>query len=148
MKPILAFVLAAFLPFAAVSAPAAEDAPLPMIRPAGDSDLGEFMWTHRVLVVFADSPADPRFQEQIEILRQGEEELLDRDIVVLTDADPAGASAIRLRLRPRGFQLTLVDKDGGVKLRKPSPRSVREINRTIDKTPDRQREVAERRNHR
>lgn len=145
MKPVLAVVLTVFLPLAAVGAPAAEDTPPAMIRPAGDSDLGQFMWISRVLVVFADSPADPRFEDQIEMLRQGEAELRDRDVVVLTDADPASKSAVRRKLRPRGFQLTLVDKDGVVKLRKPSPWSVREITRSIDKTPERQREVEERR---
>lgn len=145
MKPILAFVLAAFLPLATVAAPALGDEEMPLIRPAGDHDLHDFMWIHRVLVVFADSPADPRFQDQVEMLKQGEAELRDRDVVVLTDADPATRSAARLKLRPRGFQLALVDKDGVVKLRKPSPWSVREISRSIDKTPERQREVEERR---
>ena len=51
----------------------------------------------------------------------------------------------RKKLRPRGFMLVLVGKDGGVKLRKPSPWTVREITRSIDKFPDRQREVEERR---
>ena len=148
MKPILAIVLAVFLPFSATSAPAADDQPPPLIRPAGDSDLSEFLWIHRVLLVFADTPADPRLQAQIDMLTEGEDHLRDRDVVVLIDSDPAAASPARLKLRPRGFQLTLVDKDGGVKLRKPSPWSVREIGRTIDRTPERQREVEERRNHR
>jgi len=38
-----------------------------------------------------------------------------------------------------------MDKDGGVKLRKPSPRTVREISRTIDQTPMRLQEVEDRR---
>ena len=66
-------------------------------------------------------------------------------MVVLVDTDPAADSALRQKLRPRGFMLVLVGKDGGVKLRKPSPWTVRELNRTIDKFPSRLREVEERR---
>jgi hypothetical protein len=72
--------------------------------------------------------------------------LRTRDVVVLTDTDPAARSPLRQKLRPRGFMLVLVGKDGGVKLRKPLPWTVREITRTIDKMPIRQREVEERRN--
>ena len=38
----------------------------------------------------------------------------------------------------------MIDKDGVVKLRKPSPWSTREIARTIDKTPLRRDEVRDR----
>ncbi len=46
-------------------------------------------------------------------------------------------------MRPAGFMLVLVGKDGGIKLRKPSPWDVREITRSIDKMPMRQREIRE-----
>ena len=49
----------------------------------------------------------------------------------------------RLRMRPRGFMLVLVGKDGGIKLRKPRPWDVREITRSIDKMTIRQREIRE-----
>ncbi|MDX1782472.1 MAG: DUF4174 domain-containing protein, partial [Thalassovita sp.] len=57
--------------------------------------------------------------------------------------DPKGKSALREDLRPRGFMLALVDKDGQVKLRKPAPWTVREITRSIDKWPTRQQEIRE-----
>lgn len=145
MTRILALVLSAFLPFAAVAAETLDPATSELIRPAGDSDLSEFLWINRVIVVFADSPADPRFHQQMEMLRDGLDMLAERDVVVLTDTDPTEKSPARQMLRPRGFQMALVDKDGGIKLRKPSPRSVREITRSIDSTPGRQREVEERR---
>ena len=71
--------------------------------------------------------------------------LLDRDVVVLTDTTPAAASALRKQLRPRGFMLVLIGKDGGVKLRKPHPWTVRELSRSIDKFQDRLQEVEDRR---
>ena len=64
-----------------------------------------------------------------------------RDVVVLTDTNPDARQPLRLRMRPRGFMLVLVGKDGGIKLRKPFPWSVREISRSIDKMPIRQREI-------
>lgn len=144
MKQFCALVLACLLPAATLAAEEAQDAAA-MIRPAGETELSDFLWTNRPVIVFADSPADPRYGEQIEYLRDDMAMLLDRDVVVLTDTDPAQKSPLRTKLRPRGFMLVLVGKDGKVLLRKPLPWTVRELSRTIDKLPERQREVEERR---
>ncbi len=145
MKPILALVLAAFLPVSALADDTATaEAPV-LVLPEYDGALDAFLWHKRPIVVFADSPEDPRFQDQMQRLEKGAADLLDRDVVVLTDTDPAQQSELRKALRPRGFMLVIVGKDGGVKLRKPHPWSVRELNRTIDKFPSRLREVEERR---
>ena len=112
-----------------------------LIEPAGTSDLSEFRWRKRPVVVFADDVMDPAFTEQIELLRDGARDLLARDVVVLVDTDPAARSPLRLRMRPRGFMLVLVGKDGDLKIRKPFPWDVREISRSIDKMPMRQREI-------
>ncbi|UWR25440.1 DUF4174 domain-containing protein [Sulfitobacter sp. S223] len=114
-----------------------------IIREASDTDLSEFKWKYRPVIVFADSVDDPAFIEQMELIVKGAEELTERDVVVIIDTDPDARSAIRLRMRPRGFMLTLLGKDGGVKLRKPFPWDVREITRSIDKMPMRQREIRE-----
>ncbi|HEY9022288.1 MAG TPA: DUF4174 domain-containing protein [Paracoccaceae bacterium] len=106
-------------------------------------DLSEFLWTKRPIVVFADTPNDPRFIEQMSFLNADIPALLLRDIVVLTDTDPEARSDLRRKLRPRGFMLVLMDKDGGVKLRKPAPWDTREITRSIDKWPTRQQEIRE-----
>lgn len=108
---------------------------------ATDADLSEFKWKNRPVVVFADSADDPAFVEQMELLTRGAAELTERDVVVIVDTDPDARSDIRLRMRPRGFMLTLVGKDGELKLRKPFPWDVREITRSIDKMPMRQREI-------
>lgn len=108
-------------------------------------DLSQFVWEKRPIIVFADSPADPNFGQQIEFLEARAEELLERDVVVLTDTDPSKDSALRTKLRPRGFMLVLIGKDGNVTLRKPSPWDVRQLMRSIDSMPMRQREIRERR---
>ena len=125
----------------------ADEAPAPTlsILPAGEAELADFEWQSRLVVVFGDGEDDPRFQTQIELLQANAPELIDRDVIVLTDTDPKGESELRLKLRPRGFMLVLIGKDGGVKLRKPFPWKVRELTRVIDKTVLRQREVRDRR---
>ncbi len=109
-------------------------------RDARDMTLEEFLWISRPIVVFADTPADPRFREQLALLAARPQPLLDRDVVIIIDTDPANPSAIRTALRPRGFSLVIVQKDGRVGLRRPSPRDVREIIRAIDNFALRQEE--------
>ena len=110
---------------------------------ATDVDLDAFKWAARPVIVFADSENDPAFQRQLELLRARTDELAERDVVLITDTDPAGRSALRTKLRPRGFMLTLIGKDGGVKLRKPFPWDVRELTRQIDKMPIRRQEIVD-----
>jgi len=145
MTRIFAFVLSALIPFSAGAQNAPESTVIAVIKPAENRDLSEFLWIKRPIIVFADNAADPRFIQQMDLLRDGLDVLGNRDVVILTDTDPAARSPIRLKLRPRGFSMVLIGKDGGVKLRKPHPWSVREITRSIDKFPDRLREVEDRR---
>lgn len=112
---------------------------------ASDLSLDEYQWTARPIVIFADTAADPRFAQQLEQLAVEWPLLAERDVVVITDTDPAAKSAIRTKLRPRGFMFTLIAKDGTVALRKPAPWTVREITRSIDKMPDREQEIRDRR---
>lgn len=115
---------------------------MPLVAGADEADpLAEYLWLNRPLVVFADTPNDPRYIRQMELLAQYPDDLEERDIVVLTDTDPAEASPLRDKLRPRGFMLVSIDKDGRVIFRKPSPWAVREIGRAIDKTPMRRDEI-------
>lgn len=112
---------------------------------ATEVTLTELQWLVRPLAIFADTPNDPRFVQQLDLLLARIDELAERDVLVLIDTDPAAMSDIRTRLRPRGFMLALVAKDGTVAFRKPSPWDVREITRSIDKMPLRQQEVEDRR---
>lgn len=105
----------------------------------------DLQWVARALVLFADSHNDPRFRQQLALLTQEAEALADRDVIVITDTDPAAMSALRTQLRPRGYMMALLGKDGRVALRKPAPWSVRELSRSIDKMPMRQQEIADRR---
>lgn len=110
-------------------------------RDALTTNLSDFLWTHRAIVIFADTPADPRFQEQLAMLADRPVPLLERDVVIIVDTDPEAASEIRQELRPRGFMLVVMTKDGAVGFRRPSPRDVREITRAIDNFQIRQEEL-------
>lgn len=124
-----------------VEAEAEEMAPVPIV----ETNLNDFLWEKRPIVVFADTERDPAFIRQMELLEDRKEALAERDVVILTDTDPEAMSELREELRPRGFMLVLIGKDGGVKLRKPFPWSVRELSRSIDKMPMRQQELRDRR---
>ncbi len=111
------------------------------ILPAAEAQPQDFLWQARPVVVFADTAADPAFLEQIRALERDPVALNLRDVVVITDTDPAANGIWRRQLRPEGFSLVLLDKDGQVKQRKPAPWSVREISRAIDKFPLRLQEI-------
>ncbi|QIE47355.1 DUF4174 domain-containing protein [Pseudohalocynthiibacter aestuariivivens] len=145
MKQLLALVIACII---AAPLAAEEVAVVPeqsIFVDGTDVDLNEFLWKNRPLVIFADSEFDQRFVRQMELLNARLDELAERDVVILTDTDPSAQSPLRERLRPRGFMLALIVKDGTIYLRKPFPWDVREITRTIDKLPMRQQEIRERR---
>lgn len=138
MRKLLALFLVSLLPLSASAT--GSDVPDAVERwradpgivlKADEVDLEAFQWIARPVVVFANSPADPRFAEQMDLLMQYPDELLERDVVLITDTDPAARSPVRLKLRPRGFMFVLIGKDGGVKLRKPLPWDVRELSHKI-----------------
>jgi Domain of unknown function (DUF4174) len=105
--------------------------------------LADLLYLKRPVVVFADSPQDPNFLRQMEFLADDPAALESRDVVLITDTDPAAMSDVRRKLRPRGFSLVLMDKDGRAVLRKPLPWDLREITRAIDKFPLRRQELLE-----
>lgn len=152
--PILAGVLGAVL----ASATLAQDAAVPpagaagalpaetglQILDAAGVDLEAYLWEARIVAVLADSPNDPAFMRQMREIEAQAGDLVERDVVVLIDSDRASNSPLRRRLRPHGFMLAIIDKDGQIKQRRPAPRDVREISAFIDRFPLRRQEILER----
>lgn len=137
--------LCAALPLtAAAETLAATEPPLLTILPAAEVDLETLLYMRRPIVVFADTPNDPNFRRQMQLIERDPEELAERDVIVITDTDPAAKSALRIKLRPRGFSLVILDKDLRPVVRKPLPWDVRELAHAIDKFPLRRQEVLER----
>lgn len=150
LRSILLLLVFLGLPAAAQDATAPADAESPPVSAVGpveaaDVTIEQFLWLQRPIVVFADTPNDPLFRRQMDAIDRDLDVLDERDVVVIVDTDPAARTAVRQRLRPRGFSLVLMDKDGEVKRRMPQPQTVREITRTIDRFPLRRQEMLERR---
>lgn len=140
-----------FLAFTSVPAIAEEtviarwEADRTTIFDASEINLNDLIWVARPVIIFADTPNDPNFRHQLELLAERPGDLVERDVLLITDTDPSAASEVRQKLRPRGFQLALIDKDGKVALRKPAPWTIRELSRSIDKSPLREQEIEDRR---
>ncbi len=136
-------VLALALP-ALILPAGAEEAPV--FAPVAASEVVEadLLFLRRPVVVFADSPNDPAFIRQMELLARYYEQLAARDVILIIDTDPASASSLRKKLRPRGFSLVLMDKDWKPMIRKPLPWEGREIVNSIDKMPIARTEALER----
>jgi predicted Rossmann fold nucleotide-binding protein DprA/Smf involved in DNA uptake len=100
---------------------------------------------HR-LVVVVGRPTDPRVTEQHALLAQGAAALRERDVVV-QDIAPEAARRERAQLGVRSgtkFQVLLIGKDGGIKLRRDKPVAASEIIALIDTMPMRQEETRRR----
>jgi hypothetical protein len=122
--------LAALAPLSA----GAEEAPFAPV-PAAEVVEADLLYIRRPVVVFADTPNDPAFIRQMELLQRSYIELAARDVILIIDTDPATPSALRRKLHPRGFSLVLMDKDWKPSIRKPLPWEGREIVNAIDKMP-------------
>ncbi len=153
MKFVYVAVFVALLPLGGggvlTSAAQAQDAPAEAAAafgpvPAAEVAFDDQLFVKRPVVVFADSPADPNFIRQMELLADGLQDLEERDVLLVTDTDPKTKGEWRTKLRPRGFSLVIMDKDLRPVIRKPSPWTVREITAAIDKMPVRRQEVLER----
>ena len=115
------------------------------ILDARDVALESFLWEWRIVAVLANTPNDPAFIAQLRDIEARANDLFERDVVVLTDTDPAAQSDLRQRLRARGFMLAIIEKDGAIAQRRPTPRDAREIAAIIDRFPLRRQEMLERR---
>lgn len=141
MTQSLAIVFAALFAVPAIAQESGTPADAPLFFSMDEVDLAQLKWKKRPVVVFAESELDPAFEDQMRKLRSRPQELLERDVIVIMDTEPEPLSDLRRQLRPRGFMLVLISKDGTVNVRKPFPWDVREITRSIDKMPIRKREI-------
>ncbi len=107
------------------------------------SDLNALLYVARPVIVFADNPNQPEFRQQMQLFQADLAGLDVRDVILIVDTDPAARTAIRQHLRPRGFNLVLIDKDGRGTCASPNPGTLREISRQIDKMPLRLQEIRE-----
>jgi len=123
-----------------------------------DLDLDSLRWKNRVLVLFSPSESDVSFQMQKRDLASSAQGVLDRDLMVLEMMEQGqsragnqllsekSVQAVRKRLGVQAgtFQVLLIGKDGGVKLRSSEPVSMKDLFGLIDSMPMRQQEMERR----
>ena len=120
-----------------------------------DLDLDSLRWKNRVLVLFSPSESDASFRSQKQGLDFSAEDVLERDLMVLEIIEKGqsragnqllsekSVQAIRKRfgVQAGAFQVLLIGKDGGVKLRSSEPVSMKDLFGLIDSMPMRQQEM-------
>ena len=62
---------------------------------AKDVDIGDVIWAARPWIIFADSPLDPIFSQQMALLQAGLDVAQDRDVMIIVDTDPSAKSNLR-----------------------------------------------------
>ena len=120
-----------------------------------DLDLDSLRWKNRVFVLFSPSESDPLFQLQKQGLASSAQAVLDRELMILEITEQGQSRAgnqllsekavqdIRKRfgLQTGTFQVLLIGKDGGVKLRSSEPVSTKDLFGLIDSMPMRRQEM-------
>ncbi len=137
---------------------------LPM--PALSQTLASLVDKNRVLLVFAPTDHDPNLQQQLTLLHHRTADMRDRDLVLIPILAQSGPPTTPNTLRtlhpplisdkeqllirnrfavpPPEFAVILLGKDGGEKLRSPTPIPIDRINQTIDAMPMRKQEIRDR----
>jgi hypothetical protein len=120
-----------------------------------DVDLDALRWKNRVLVLFSPSESDASFQAQKQGLASSAEGVVERALMILEILEHGQSRAgnqllseksvqdirKRLGLKTGTFQVFLIGKDGGVKLRSSEPVSMRDLFGLIDGMPMRRQEM-------
>ena len=104
-------------------------------------DLSVHLWEKRPVLVFADDDNDADYYKQMKMLNAYFSALQERDIVIYGDNLSSLNTSLRRQYKPSGFTVFLIGKDGGVKLKRNTRVSARELFSLIDAMPTRQREM-------
>jgi Domain of unknown function (DUF4174) len=116
--------------------------------------LKQYQWKNRLLLIFAPSPEDEQYQEQLELLNN-ENELLERDLVlfhilgshsgfageILLSEEEVTQLQKKFTVGPGAFTLVLIGKDSTEKQRWDKPIKSGDLFALIDDMPMRQREM-------
>lgn len=118
-------------------------------------DLSRYQWESRLLLVFAPSEENTRYRDFRRELRDQEDEIVDRDLLVFhilergesrlgdisIDRQSAALLRDRFSAKPGQYTVVLIGKDGGEKLRRGDEVNIAETFPLIDSMPMRQREM-------
>ena len=145
---LLASLLAPFKTAGIASLPQASP------TPTGIVSLNALRDRARPLLIFAARPDDPQLGIQLRRLQQNATAVSERDIVIIAIPyqSPSPTSAVlsdgdaqiarrRFNVAPDDFQVILIGKDGGEKLRSSKPLSAEKLSEVVDAMPMRQQEL-------
>ena len=107
--------------------------------------LDTYRWKARPVIVFG-SGESATFREQLGLFNRASRGLRERDMVLIPVSNSGGREDLRraYNVAPGEFEVLLVGKDGGVKLRSRELVSPEEIFRTVDAMPMRRDEMRRR----
>ncbi|MFI5506251.1 DUF4174 domain-containing protein [Mycobacterium sp. NPDC051804] len=124
--------------------------------PAVATELGDYLWKSRPLLLFAPSESDPRLVGTVDRIEASQCEIVDRDVVIgvvvtegtstldgqAIDADESQRLMKRFAIAENAFTVLLIGKDGGEKLRVDEVPDLGAIYSVIDGMPMRNREAS------
>lgn len=139
----------------------AERDDMPSNDTTSSGDLEIYRWKNRLVLICAPSRNSTPYRRQKDLLAGKQEEMQDRDIVVIellmTGESKIGPSPLTMDQQVHmradyavpsdGFQFILVGKDGGVKLRAGQPVKPEDLFELVDSMPMRQEEIRRRANY-
>ncbi len=120
------------------------------------SELSDYRWERRPLLLFAPTDSDPRVVETLSRIEASRCDFVDRDMVVgllvtegtstldgrVIDANQSQRLTDQYVIGENDFTVLLIGKDGGEKLRVNEVPDLRQIYSVIDGMPMRSREMA------
>lgn len=107
---------------------------------------------NRLLLIFAPSKTDPRWQKQNTLLTGSAAEPKERDLLRFDYLETGGQKGAALRTRygikPGQFRVLLIGKDGHIASGGSTPVSLHELTEQIDRMPMRREEMRRAEQHR
>lgn len=106
--------------------------------------LQEYKWKKRVVLLFSDSKENDIYSRQIKELEKNSDENEDRDLKIITILDTSENQSYYQTYNVKSlFSITLLGKDGFVKLKEDNYIAPKQIYELIDSMPMRQLEIFE-----
>jgi len=127
---------------------------------AQELDFSKYLWKNRLLLLFAPHRSHPMFDALQQSLAALEAEVSDRDLVVFEilengssrvntatiDSETANELRERFNVNRGEFNVILIGKDGGVKLKREESTKLEDIFSLIDSMPMRREEMRQKSN--
>ncbi|GAB2454614.1 hypothetical protein GCM10011375_02140 [Hymenobacter qilianensis] len=121
----------------------------PLTKPSLPERIKAQRWQKRVVVLCAPTAESAELKQQKASMAAAQTQVNARDMLILeaieTSLSPSEKQYVRqtLGIKPGGFALVLIGKDGGVKRKETEPIDPKALFETIDAMPMRRQEMRE-----